>query len=112
MWFLWLFRFSIYSENSPIVILEEKTGERIPYFLELDAREEKREDKSLIIRPVKRLKDGESYIVAARNLKNIFGENIQPDPGFLALRDGLASDIRGIHKQRNLYLSGVYRYCL
>ncbi len=76
---------------SPIVLLDLETGERAPFFAEIDenVKEKDRAKAALIIRPLARLRAGGHYAVAIRNtVRDLAGAPLEPSPGFLALRDG------------------------
>jgi hypothetical protein len=91
------------SVDSPTIVLDVETGERVPHFAEIDVRAPTLEQRSTMIRPVVRLRDDARYIVAIRGLKNEAGALIEPSAGFAALRDGTASDDESIDARRGLY---------
>ncbi len=91
------------SVDSPTIVLDVETGERVPHFAEIDVRAPTLEQRSTMIRPVVRLRDDARYIVAIRGLKNEAGALIEPSDGFAALRDGTASDDESIDARRGLY---------
>lgn len=79
------------APSSPIVLLNLDTGERAPFFAEIDqnVKERDRLKAALIIRPLARLKTSSRYAVAIRNtVKDASGNPLEPSPGFAALRDG------------------------
>ncbi|HSK03518.1 MAG TPA: hypothetical protein VK932_19835 [Kofleriaceae bacterium] len=79
------------APGSPIVLLDLDTGERAPFFAEVDqtVRERDRAKAALIIRPLARLRTSGHYAVAIRNtVKDLAGDPLEPSPGFAALRDG------------------------
>jgi hypothetical protein len=83
------------APGSPIVLLDMDTGERAPFFAEVDAnvKEKDRAKAALIIRPLARLRPGGHYAVAIRNtVKDMAGVPLEPSPGFAALRDGKGLD--------------------
>ncbi len=81
------------SDSSPTVLIDAETGERIPHFSELDMSLSTEEDaeRTLMIRPVVRLKDSTRYIAAFRRVVDHDGKPIAPSPVFQALRDGSAA---------------------
>lgn len=91
------------AEDSPSIVLDAETGEIVPHFAEIDIRAADADQRSTMIRPVVRLRDGARYIVAFRNLMNEDGETIQPSPVFAALRDGTSSDEPSVEARRDLY---------
>jgi hypothetical protein len=77
------------APGAPIVLLDLDTGERAPYFAEVDQNVRDALKAALIIRPLARLRTGGHYAVAIRNtVKDAAGQPLEPSPGFAALRDG------------------------
>jgi len=98
------------SPDSPTVILNAATGERLAHWVDLDEyvveaklrvdamadrppfainRElaELRQEQALMLRPAVRPEDATRYIVAIRNVRDREGALVAPSQGFLALRD-------------------------
>ncbi len=73
--------------DSPTVLIDAATGERVPHFAELDMSHADDDRRAFMIRPVVRLKDGARYIVAIRNVVDQAGAPLAPSPVFKALRD-------------------------
>ncbi|MCG5219012.1 hypothetical protein [Streptosporangium sp. KLBMP 9127] len=65
--------------DAPIVIVDTVTGERHPYWAELDANATDPARRALIVRPARNLREGRRYAVALRGLKDAAGE-ILPAP--------------------------------
>lgn len=75
--------------DSPTVVLDAETGERVAHFVEVDPRPEDPNRRMLLIRPVQRLASARRYIVAVRGLVDVIdGSPVAPTPAFAALRDG------------------------
>lgn len=95
------------AADAPIVLLDVDTGERIPFFAELDAlamQEGAGPDReALFIRPMKRLDFAHHYAVAIRGLKGKDGQPLVAAPLFEALRDGLATDLPQLEALRPGY---------
>ena len=91
--------------DSPTVMIDAETGERVAHFSERDESlvGEQPEDRAMIIRPVVRLKDRTRYIVAVRNVVDAKGKTMPPSPAFQALRDGADSCEPGVTRRRDLY---------
>lgn len=90
--------------DSPTILLDAETGERIPHFAELDrSKAAKDSDRTFMIRPVVRLKDATRYIVAIRNVVDADGDKLAPSPAFKALRDGEPSEEASVERRRGLY---------
>lgn len=88
------------GEESPTVLLDAETGERILHFAELDAQASGPDSQMFIIRPGVRLQDGRRYVVALRGLLAPGGGFIQPERPFAILRDGLATPVQAIAARR------------
>jgi len=73
--------------DSPTVLIDAATGERVPHFAELDVSHNDDARRTFTIRPVIRLKDATRYIVAIRGVVDDAGEPLAPSPAFQALRD-------------------------
>lgn len=99
------------ADDSPTVIINTATGERVPHWVDLDeyvveskrrindgesapnfviARdlEELLQEQALMLRPAVRLDDATRYIVAIRGVVDEAGNVLAPAAGFQALRDG------------------------
>lgn len=74
--------------DAPIVIVDTVTGERWPYWAELDAGAVDPARQMLIIRPAKNFLEGRRYAVALRDLKNAGGESIPAPQTFARLVGG------------------------
>lgn len=66
--------------DAPIVIMDAATGERWPYWAEMDANDPRH--RALIVRPARNLTEGHHYVVALRDLRDSSGARIAPDPAF------------------------------
>lgn len=74
--------------DSPTVLIDAETGERILHWLENDARATNPDRLVTFLRPGRSLTPGRRYIVAVRNLRHADGSSIAPEPVFRAFRDG------------------------
>ena len=87
--------------DSPSVLLDAVTGERILHFLENDAHADGNlARQALVMRPGESLVPGHHYIVAMRNLKTAAGEPVVAEAAFAALRDQRATNITAIQSRR------------
>jgi hypothetical protein len=76
------------AADSPIVLVDMDTGERAPFFAEVDQNRPSPHG-DLIIRPLARLHGGARYAVGIRNtVLDASGAPLVASPGFAALRDG------------------------
>ena len=109
--------------QSPTVIINAATGERLAHWVDLDEyvvqaklrsdnledlpdftieREviDLRQEQAFMLRPAIRPEDATRYIVAIRRVVDSDGNPVALSPGFLALRDGLPSDDPIIESRR------------
>ncbi len=90
--------------DSPTVLLDTVTGERILHIAETDHSTDDLDRRTLLLTPARTLEPGRRYIVAVRNLVDASGEPIDPSPAFAALRDGTAlADDPSVEARRPLY---------
>jgi len=89
--------------DSPTVLIEAETGEKVPHFSELDQSHADDARRVLIIRPVVRLKSKTRYVVAIRGVLDGAGMPLDPTPVFRALRDETKSDEASVELRRRLY---------
>lgn len=98
--------------DSPTVLLDAETGERIAHWAELDMRSQTASTdpndsdsvrRALLIRPAQRLRSARRYIVAIRDVVDGYGMPIAPTPVFAALRDGTASTLPTVTLRRTKY---------
>ncbi len=85
------------AEDSPMVIIDTTTGERFPFWSELDSHPNamdnpstpavNEEDRVLILRPARNFDEGHHYVVALRNLKDAAGATIPAQEPFASFRN-------------------------
>ncbi len=84
------------AADAPILLFEDR-GEaglrRVPYFTELDRRDDDPVTRTLYVRPAEILDEATRYLVAFRDLRGADGERLPPSEAFAALRDGLAEGV-------------------
>ncbi|RAO51777.1 hypothetical protein LUPAC06_06462 [Micromonospora saelicesensis] len=107
------------APNAPIVLLNTRTGERTPYWAELDAHAAGEPDRQLlIIRPAVALAEGTRYVVGLRGLRDGNGALIPAPKAFTAYLTGAGlkqRDARGPQLRRivaDLSRTGVKRHSL
>jgi hypothetical protein len=111
------------AADSPTVIINTETGERLAHWVDLDeyvvqaklrvdageappdfdidrSLDELRQEQALMLRPAIRPEDATRYIVAIRNVVDENGAPIAPSAGFAALRDDTPSDDAVIESRR------------
>jgi hypothetical protein len=95
--------------DSPSVLLDADTGDRVLHFLEKDARANSNPQRQvLFMRPGKSLVPGHRYVVAMRNLKTASGADIVAEPAFAALRDGVLTVNPGVESRRAAMEANVF----
>jgi hypothetical protein len=82
------------NEDAPIVIINATTGERHPFWSELDTHPGAVDagEQVLILRPAVNFEEGQRYIVALRDLKDTAGATIPTPTNFAAYRAGSGAD--------------------
>ena len=93
------------TDASPTVIIDMSTGELVPHFAELDAREpDKVASQALYIRPAMMLKPATRYAVAIKkSLKAKDGSELPISEGFQAILDGETTSHPLLEKVRGRY---------
>jgi hypothetical protein len=89
------------SADAPIVVLDTQTGERAPYWAELDANAADDTDRLVMITPATQLTEGHRYAVALRNIKDAAGQDLAPTDTFRAYRDNLISTDAAVEARRD-----------
>ncbi|HYN36312.1 MAG TPA: hypothetical protein VEV82_04985, partial [Actinomycetota bacterium] len=95
----------LYQEpDAPIVIINAETGERHPFWSELDLHRGATEEQVLILRPAVNFDEGGRYIVALRNLKRTDGTVIETPSAFAAYGAGTGADAtRQAHYETDIF---------
>jgi hypothetical protein len=88
------------ADDSPVVLIDSDTRERIPLFAELDARAARTEDRLLVVRPLVPLTEGHHHVIALRDLRTPAGTPVPPDPVFVAYRDQLTTGVDEVEDRR------------
>jgi hypothetical protein len=86
------------DEDSPLVLVDAETGERVPAWAEFDANAEDPADQALMIQPATALVEGHRHVVGLRGLVHTDGSEVEPSAGFaaqLAVPDDLAMETFG-----------------
>lgn len=91
------------EDDSPTLIIDAETGERVPHFSEFDVSTNDTSRRALMVRPVVPLSPQTRYIVAIRNVVDAAGAPIPASPAFAALRDVSDSDEPSVDARRPLY---------
>jgi hypothetical protein len=108
------------APDSPIVILDTDTGQRFPFWSELDSHPNAQDmeetpvvnesDRVLILRPARNFDEGHHYIVAMRNLKDGAGATIPAGSAFASIRDGAVpvAELPNVAARRAQYNSEIF----
>lgn len=92
------------ADDAPIALVDWDTGERMPYFAELDYSGQHYDGyEMLFVRPVVPLRNGHRYIVAIRGLTDTSGAVVAASEGYAALRDGTATEDWDLEGRRDEY---------
>ena len=89
--------------DSPTVLIDMETGERVPHWTELDAQAESDDERLLYLRPAVRLQENRAYGVAIRGLTDINGDPLDVSRTFANLRDGLPTGSRNLEQRKARY---------
>ncbi len=90
------------ATNQPIVLIDARTGKRVPIWSELDANVTGAQNINLLIHPAAALTNSDTYVVVLRNLKTGSGHLITAPSWFEKLRDGRTL-LRAERSQRKRY---------
>ena len=85
--------------DSPVMVIDADTRERIPVFAEIDQASVGR-TPLLLIHPVRNLEEGHHYVVGLRNLRRADGSLIEPSRSFRVYRDNIPTFIPEIEARR------------
>ena len=88
------------ADDSPVVLVDLSTSERVPLWAELDSHPEAGSDRLLTIRPAISLPEGHSFAVGLRGMKDSTGADIAPTDVFRVYRDNLTTTIDSIEARR------------
>lgn len=86
--------------DSPTVLIDALTGERVLHFVEKDARVASPDRQIVFLRPARSLAPGRRYIVAVRDLVSPGGAPVEPEAPFRVLRDDRPSTLPELEARR------------
>ena len=75
------------TDESPTVLIDADSGERVLHFAELDPRADTDARRALFIRPIVRMAGSHRHVVAIKGLVDKSGAPIAPPEGFRRIRD-------------------------
>src|SRR3954468_15296277 len=86
-----------YDKDAAVVVIDAKTLERNLIWTEMDSLASSDSVRNLIIRPARNFREGHTYIVALRDLKDANGAPIPAGKTFSGYRDRTTQDDRTAH---------------
>src|SRR3954466_3582942 len=86
-----------YDKDAAVVVIDAQTLQRNLIWTEMDSLASSDSVRNLIIRPARNFREGHTYIVALRDLKDSNGATIPAGKAFSGYRDATTSDSRGGH---------------
>jgi hypothetical protein len=93
------------ESDTPVVVIDADTGERVPIWVELDSNAGSPADTLLEIHPARNYESGHRYIVALRRLRGADGSVIPAPEGFRYFRDALPTKKAAIDDRRDHFES-------
>ncbi|MEX0620194.1 MAG: hypothetical protein WD181_01275, partial [Solirubrobacterales bacterium] len=107
--FVELDQLSRYADpNQRAVVIDAKTGERWPIWVQIDSNATSPEDTALMISPSVNFNEKGRYVVALRNLVDADGEALDAPNAFRYYRDAIPSRQSAINNRRG-HFEGVFR---
>jgi hypothetical protein len=97
------------GRDAPIVLIDTRTGRRVPCWAELDATDPDPATQAILIHPAYRLADQTTYVVALRDLVTSSGRPVAPPDGFAGMLDPAPPAARPL-RDRWFELRPVLRY--
>ena len=91
------------SQSAPVIVLNARTRERQPIWVEIDSQAGTPQATNLLIHPMVNFDAASRYIVVLRNLKDAAGSVIGAPAGFRYYRDFLRSNKPRINGRRSFY---------
>ncbi|HYI63053.1 MAG TPA: DUF4214 domain-containing protein [Acidimicrobiales bacterium] len=86
--------------DAPLVLVDLDTGQRWPYWAELDSNAPAGPQRALVVRPARNLLDGHTYAVGIGPVRTASGAAVTAPAGFRVFRDQLPSGSRRVNEQR------------
>jgi hypothetical protein len=98
------------AADSPTVLLDVDTGERVAHWAEVDHGAGLGADPRtfLYVRPAGRLQEGHHYVLGIRGLRYTDGTPVEPYPPFVALRDRTTTDAAGVLDRAAYFDANVF----
>lgn len=96
------------AEDAPILLLNAETGERVPYFAEVDATPELDHERMILVHPVEPMEHATRYVVGVRGLRLVDGSAPEVSEAFAQLRDGLPTDTWDVEGRRQHFDDAIF----
>ena len=107
--FVELDRLSRYAQpNQRAVVIDARTGERWPIWVQIDSNATSDSDRALMISPAVNFDPERRYVVALRNLVDAEGNKLQAPNAFRYFRDQIPSGQKAINDRRAEF-EGIFR---
>jgi hypothetical protein len=87
-------------QDAPVVLLDTVTGQRVPYWAELDTWNSDASTRALVIRPARNFTEGHRIVVALRDMRDASGKIIPPSDAFTVFRDQRSSNDETVRARR------------
>ena len=94
-------------KNTPVVVIDAKTGKRWPIWVEIDSAAEEASKPALEIHPAVNFAAGHRYIVALRHVKNAAGKKVEAPSAFRYYRDEMPTKQGRINARRK-HFKGIF----
>ncbi|MCB0830987.1 MAG: hypothetical protein KDB64_08690 [Solirubrobacterales bacterium] len=91
------------ADHAPVIVLNARTRERQPIWVEIDSQAGSAEATNLLIHPMVNFDAATRYIVVLRNLKDASGSVLKAPDGFRYFRDFLRSKDSRVNGRRSFY---------
>ncbi len=86
------------DDDAPVVLVDAETGDRVPYWAELDAASTDPSTTLLMVHPATALAEGHRHLVGLRDLRDAAGDPVAPSPTWQEVGDGtLRPEARRAH---------------
>ena len=96
------------DEDVNTVIINARTGERVPHWVELDGTAPSPDQAVLTLRPAQALEYGTRYVVGFRGLQKVSGGPVESSEAFVALRDDTKTLSWDVEGRRERFESEVF----
>lgn len=96
------------DEDAKTFIINTRTGERVPHWVEMDGTAESSEQALLTLRPAIALEYSTRYVVGFRGLEKTVGGTVDVSAAFLSLRDSIETQSWDVEGRRERFETVVF----